>query len=99
MLQFLINLLTPLFEDMGVSPTDVATYVNNLGEYIYAILGTFVLAVVIIVAAQFVVKKGRRHLHRLVPARALCGPLHHRIDGQRQGVFRYRRHRAGPFRR
>ena len=62
MLQFLINLLTPIFEGMGVSPTDVATYVNNLGGYIYAILGTFVLAVVVIVAAQFVVKKGRRHL-------------------------------------
>ena len=45
---------------MGVSPTDVATYVNNFGGYIYAILGTFVLAVVVIVAAQFVVKKGRR---------------------------------------
>lgn len=52
----------PIFEDRGVSPTDVATYVNNLGGYIYAILGTFVLAVVVIVAAQFVVKKGRRHL-------------------------------------
>ena len=42
---------------MGVSPTDVATYVNNLGGYIYTILGAFVLAVVVIVAAQFVVKK------------------------------------------
>ncbi len=37
MLQFLINLLTPIFEGMGVSPTDVATYVNNLSGYIYAI--------------------------------------------------------------
>ena len=47
---------------MGVSPTDVVTYVNNLSGYIYAVVGTLVLAVVIIVAAQFVVKKGKRHL-------------------------------------
>ena len=62
MLQLLINLLTPIFEGMGVSPTDVVTYVNNLSGYIYAVVGTLVLAVVIIVAAQFVVKKGKRHL-------------------------------------
>ena len=50
------------------------TYVNNLGGYIYAILGAFVLAVVVIVAAQFVVKKAgviwwagppQSHLRRL----------------------------------
>ena len=44
MLQLLINLLTPIFEGMGVSPTDVATYDHNLSGYIYAILGTLVLA-------------------------------------------------------
>lgn len=47
---------------MGVSPTDVATYVNNLGGYIYAIVGTLVLAIVVIIVAQFRVKKGKRHL-------------------------------------
>ena len=44
MLQLLINLLTPIFEGMGVSPTDVAAYVHNLSGYIYAILGTLGLA-------------------------------------------------------
>ena len=62
MLQLLINLLTPIFEGMGVSPTDVVTYVNNLSGYIYAIIGTLILAIVVIVASQFVVKKGKRHL-------------------------------------
>lgn len=62
MLQLLINLLTPIFENMGVSPTDVATYVNNLGGYIYAIVGTLVLAIVVIIVAQFRVKKGKRYL-------------------------------------
>ncbi len=62
MLQLLINLLTPIFEGMGVSAVDVQQYVQNLSGYIYAILGTLVLAVVVIVAAQFVVKKGMRHI-------------------------------------
>ncbi len=62
MLQTLINLLTPIFEGMGVSAVDVETYVNNLSGYIYAILGTLILAIVVIVAAQFVVKKGTRHI-------------------------------------
>ena len=62
MLQFLINLLTPIFEGMGVSAVDVNTYVNNLSGYIYAILGTLILAIVVIVAAQFVIKKGTRHV-------------------------------------
>lgn len=40
MLQLLINLLTPIFEGMGVAPTDVVSYVNMLSGYIYAIFGT-----------------------------------------------------------
>ncbi len=47
---------------MGVAPTDVAAYVHMLSDYIYAILGTLVLAIVVIIAAQFKVKKGKRHL-------------------------------------
>lgn len=62
MLQLLINLLTPVFEGMGVAPTDVVSYANMLSGYIYAILGTLVLAIVVIIAAQFKVKKGKRHL-------------------------------------
>lgn len=64
MLQLIIDLLTPVFEGMGVAPTDVATYVNMMGGYIYAILGTLILAIVVMVAAHFVVKKGKRHLVR-----------------------------------
>ena len=62
MLQLLINLLTPIFEGMGVSPTDVAAYVHNLSGYIYAILGTLVLAIVVITAAQLKGPKGKRHM-------------------------------------
>ena len=57
MLQLLINLLTPIFEGMGVSPTDVETYVHDLSGYIYAVFGTLLLAVIVMVAARWLVKK------------------------------------------
>ena len=62
MLDLLIKLLSPIFLNIGVSQTDINTYVYQLGGFIYAILGTLVLAVVVIVVSQFVVKKGKRHL-------------------------------------
>ena len=64
MLQLLTKLLTPIFEGMGVSPTDVETYVRDLGGYIYAIVITLVLAIAVMVAAHWFVKKGQRHLVR-----------------------------------
>ena len=64
MLQFLIDRLTPVFEGMGVSPTDVDLYVHTLSGYIYAILGTLVAAIVIMIAAHWFVKKGTRHVVR-----------------------------------
>ncbi|MDC7288720.1 glycoside hydrolase family 3 C-terminal domain-containing protein [Blautia schinkii] len=64
MLQFLIDRLTPVFENMGVSPTDVQQYVNSLGGYLYAILGTLIAAVFVMIAAHWLVKKGTRHVVR-----------------------------------
>lgn len=64
MLNMLVKWLTPIFEGMGVSPTDVQTYVEMLGGYIYAIVGLFVLAVAVMVAAHWIVKKGTRHVVR-----------------------------------
>ena len=64
MLQLLINLLTPIFEGMGVSPTDVETYVHDLGGYVYAIFWTFLLVVAVMIAAHWFVKKERRGLVR-----------------------------------
>lgn len=62
MLQWLIDLLTPIFTSMGVSEVDVQTYVNSLSGYIYAILGSFVLMIAVMIAAHFIVKKGTRHV-------------------------------------
>ena len=64
MLQFLIDWLTPIFNSMGVSETDVQRYVHTLGGYIYVIAGLLVAAVVIMIAAHWVVKKGTRHVVR-----------------------------------
>ena len=64
MLQLLIDWLTPVFENMGVSPTDVQQYVNSLGGYIYAILGTLIAAAAVMIAAHWFVKKGTRHVVR-----------------------------------
>ena len=64
MIQFLIDWLTPVFTNMGVSETDVQRYVHTLSGYIYAIVGLFIAAVVIMIAAHWLVKKGTRHVLR-----------------------------------
>ena len=64
MLTLLIKLLTPIFTGMGVSPTDVQTYVNDLAGYIYALIGALVLAIAVMVAAHWCAKEGQRHLFR-----------------------------------
>lgn len=65
MIQFLIDWLTPIFNSIGVSETDVQRYVQTLSGYIYAIVGLFVAAVVVMIAAHWIVKKGTRHVVRL----------------------------------
>lgn len=64
MLDMLVKWLTPIFEGMGVSPTDVQTYVEMLGGYIYAIAGLFLLAVAVMITAHWFVRKGTRHVVR-----------------------------------
>lgn len=64
MLDFLINLLTPVFESMGASATDVGNYVRTIGGYIYAILGVLLATIIVMVVVHFVVKKGIRHVVR-----------------------------------
>lgn len=64
MLNFLIKILTPIFTRMGVSPTDVETYVNSMGGYIYGIFAVLVLVAAVMIGAHFWVKKGTRHVVR-----------------------------------
>lgn len=64
MLDFLIDMLTPLFQSMGASAADVGNYIRTIGGYIYAILGVLLVTVIVMVAVHFVVKKGARHVAR-----------------------------------
>lgn len=92
MIQLIIDLLTPVFEGMGVSPVDVQTYVTSLSGYIYAILITLVIAVAVMIAAHWFVKKGTRHVVRwtaglswvlivTVLANVICyGPMYNNIS-------------------
>lgn len=64
MIQFLVDVLTPVFTNMGVSETDVQQYVQSLSGYIYAIIGLLAVAIAVMIAAHWVVKKGARHVVR-----------------------------------
>lgn len=68
MIQFLIDVLTPVFTSMGVSETDVQQYVQSLSGYIYAIVGLLVVAIAVMIAAHWLVKKGTRHVVRFTAA-------------------------------
>ncbi len=62
MIDILIDLLTPIFVEMGASAADVSNYLHSLSGYVYAVIGLLAAAVAVIVAAQFLVKKGSRHV-------------------------------------
>lgn len=64
MVQFISSLLSPLLEPMGVSNADLLTYLEKCIGYIYVILIALVLAIVVMVAAHFILKKGTRHVAR-----------------------------------
>lgn len=64
MISFFVNLLTPIFNSMGVSTADVQSTADSLSGYIYVIFGTLVLAVIVMAAAHWLVKKGSRAVVR-----------------------------------
>lgn len=64
MIQFLIDVLTPVFMNMGVSETDVKRYIQSLSGYIYAIVGLLIAAVIVMIAAHWFARKGTRHVVR-----------------------------------
>ena len=93
MIDFIINLLTPIFVSMGASAADVGNYIRTVSGYIYAILAALLVAIVVMVVAQFVVKKGTRHVVRwsaglawvlvvLLCVNLICyGPLYATVSG------------------
>ena len=97
MLQWIIKLVSPIFEGMGVSPVDVETYVNMLSGYIYGILAVL-LAIIIMMFAARAFKKGSRHVVRwtsvicgllviLLLGNLICfGPMHDNLSALMSGL-------------
>lgn len=92
MIKFIIDLLIPVFQKMGVSPVDVETYVTSLSGYIYAILISLLIAIAVMFGAHWFVKRGTRHIVRwgvgiswvllvTVLANVICyGPMYNNIS-------------------
>lgn len=93
MIDLIINLLTPIFVNMGASAADVGNYIRIVSSYIYVILGALAVMLLVMAAAHFVVKKGSRHLVRwsaglawvlvvLLCVNLICyGPLYATLSG------------------
>lgn len=64
MIQFLVDLLSPFFLKLGVSQTDINVYAEQLSGYVYAIAGTFLLMIAVMVLVHFFVNEGTRHVVR-----------------------------------
>ena len=64
MIEFIISILVPILGGLGVSEADVTTDVTNCSGYIYAILISILVLIVLLVAAHFIAPKGKRHLVR-----------------------------------
>ncbi|EOS23120.1 hypothetical protein C806_03223 [Lachnospiraceae bacterium 3-1] len=63
MVDFLANLLGPIFTSYGVSEADLMSYLTQLIGYVYVILGALAVMVIVLIAA-IKVKKGFKHIVR-----------------------------------
>lgn len=64
MIEFLVDLVSPFFLSLGVSQSDINNYADQLSGYVYAILGLLAAAVIVMIAAHWMAKKGTRHVIR-----------------------------------
>ena len=92
MINFIVEKLGPFFYKMGVSEADMITYVTQLQNYIYALLGICAALILIMIFAQLA-KKGFRHVIRwealmaffasiLIMVNAICyGPMYSNVSG------------------
>lgn len=93
MIDLLVNLLTPVFVNMGASAADVSNYLHGLSTYIYIGLGALLLMIIILIATHWIAKKGNRHVIRwtavlaflaalVIIVNAVCyGPMHSIVSG------------------
>lgn len=64
MVKWMTDVLTPIFVEKGVSPVDVERYVQMLSGYVYAIAGSLIVLVCMMVGVRFFIRKGKRHIFR-----------------------------------
>ena len=60
MIEFIISILVPILGGLGVSEADVTTYVTNCDGYIYAILISILVLIVLLVVAHFIAPKRKK---------------------------------------
>lgn len=92
MINLLTSLLSPIFTPMGVSASDLESYLNMLQGYVWAVL-LIILAVIVILFLAHFAKKGTRHVIRWVAVLAgiagivcvvnmICfGPMYNSVSG------------------
>jgi len=93
MIDLLIRLLTPFLKSLGVSEADINSYIHSISSYIYVIFGSLLLMIIVMIAANFLVKKGTRHVVRwsaavawvlivLLVVNLICyGPFYANVSG------------------
>ena len=63
MVNLLANLLSPIFEPMGVSQADLLSYIGMVQSYVWVILIAIVALIVVLILAKNA-QKGKKHLIR-----------------------------------
>ena len=63
MVQFLTNILNPIFGPMGVTPADLSAYITQVQGHVWAILAVLLVMIVVLIAAKKA-KKGKKHVIR-----------------------------------
>ena len=92
MIGILTSLLSPIFTPMGVSASDLESYLTQLQGYVWAVL-LIILAVIVMMFVAHKAKKGNRHVVRWVSVlagiaaiavivNAICfGPMYNNVSG------------------
>ena len=63
MVQFLTNILNPIFGPMGVTPADLSAYITQVQGHVWAILAVLLVMIVVLIVAKKA-KKGKKHVIR-----------------------------------
>lgn len=92
MVNLLIQLLGPFFYSLGVSEADLISYLTQLENYLYGIVGALVALILVLILAHKA-KKGFRHVIRweavmaffaaiLIMVNSICyGPMYSNVSG------------------